>query len=165
MNKIDLSGYEIETITLNNLSKYEDVFYCNTDYYMITDGHPATKKDCIETVEYCIDDMPNSKIHNIGFSENGHGVACLFLIEKYPNDNTLWLGLFLVHNQYKRKHIGSEIIKALLHSLKDTTMKHIRLSVQNNNIVGLSFWKHLGFSVVDSTHCDSFVNLTMEYTL
>jgi len=70
-----------------------------------------------------------------------------------------------VHNKYKRKHIGFKCIKALIDSLKETSVKCIRLSVQDNNISGLSFWKHLGFSVIAETEGENFKNLTMEYVL
>lgn len=89
----------------------------------------------------------------------------MFLIEGYPCADILWLGLFLVHNKFKRKHIGSKCIKALIDSLKQTDIKCIRLSVQDNNISGLSFWQHLGFSIVAETECENFKNLTMEYVL
>ena len=165
MYKIYLNGYTVESITTNTLDKYEDVFYCNEEYYMITDGHPATKTNCIETIEYCIDGVSKNNIHNIGFCNDGEAVACLFFIEGYPCADVLWIGLFLVHNKYKRKRIGSKCIKALMDSLKETPIKYIRLSVQDNNISGLSFWKHLGFSIIAETECENFKNLTMEYTL
>ena len=165
MRNIYLNEYAIEPITINNLDKYEDVFYCNEEYYIITNGHPATRTDCIETIEYSIDDISKNNIHNIGFCKNNEAVACLFLIEGYPCADILWLGLFLVHNKYKRKHIGSKCIKALIDSLKETSIKCIRLSVQDNNISGLSFWKHLGFSIIAEAKCENFKNLTMEYVL
>ena len=55
--------------------------------------------------------------------------------------------------------------QALIDSLKETEIKNIRLSVQDNNVSGLSFWKYIGFSVVKKTECGSFVNLTMEYVI
>ena len=43
-----LSDYNIELLSLENLDKYSEVFYCNNDYYLITDGRPASKDDCID---------------------------------------------------------------------------------------------------------------------
>lgn len=165
MKKIKHRYYEVESITLDNMSKYEDVFYCNNEYYMITDGRAATQSDCIETIEYSIDGVSENKIHNIGFADKGEPVACLFVIEGYPDADTLWIGLFLVHDKYKRKYVGTELIKALILSLKDTNITKIRLSVQDNNSSGLSFWKHIGFSIVDKTECENHNNFTMEYLI
>ena len=157
--------YEVEYITLDNVNKYEDVFYCNNEYYMITEGRVATRSDCIETIEYTIEGISKNKFHNIGFADKGEPVACLFVIEGYPDNATLWIGLFLVHDKYKRKHVGTELIKDLILSLKDTNIKQIRLSVQDNNSSGLSFWKNIGFSIVDKTESESHNNFTMEYVI
>ena len=136
MIEIRADNYTIETITLSNLGKYEEVFYCNEEYYMLTDGRVATKTDCIETVDYCIDGVEKINIHNIGFCDGENPVACMFMIEGYPEKSVLWLGLFLVHNKYKRKRIGTKFINSLIDSLKETSIRYIRLSVQDNNISG-----------------------------
>lgn len=162
MDMIKNCGYDTEFLTLDNISKYEDVFYTNEDYFIITDGRKATQNDYIETVEYSIDGKSQ---YNIGFNDNGAPVACLFFFNGYPDAETLWLGLFLVHSDYKRKHIGTEIIKALIASLKDTGIKQIRLSVLGNNTDGFSFWKHIGFSVIDETKSGDVINYTMEYVI
>lgn len=33
-----LPEFNIELVTLDNLKNYENVFYCNREYYLITDG-------------------------------------------------------------------------------------------------------------------------------
>ena len=165
MKNIEHPCYEVEPITLDNMSKYEDVFYCNHEYFMITDGRPATQSDCIQTIEYSIDGISKDKIHTIGFSDKEEPVACLSVIDGYPDTDTLWLGLFLVHSKYKRKYVGTELIKALVLSLKETDIKRIRLSVQDNNTSGLSFWKHIGFSIVAKTEGENHNNYTMEYVI
>lgn len=162
MKEVLLDGYTVEKITLENLPKYEDVFYCNEKYYMITDGRPATKETCIETVEYCLDGYAQD---NIGFLFNGDPVACLFVLEGYPEKEILWLGLFLVHNKYKRQSIGTKCIKALIDAVEGTDITKICLSVQDNNIGGLSFWNKNGFAIIDETDCGEYKNLTMEYSI
>ena len=162
MKKVLLDGYTVEKITLENLHKYEDVFYSNEEYYMITDGHSATKETCAETVEYSLDGYTQD---NIGFLLNGDAVACLFVLEGYPKNDVLWLGLFLVHNNYKRQSIGTKCINALIAAVKGTDINRIRLSVQDNNIGGLSFWKKIGFEIIDETEFGEYKNLTMEYSI
>ena len=165
MIDICADNYTIEAITLSNVDKYEEVFYCNEEYYMLTDGRTSTKSDCIETIEYTIDGIEKRNIHNIGFCDGENPVACMFLIEGYPEEDILWLGLFLVHNKYKRKRIGTKFVKALIDSLKETSIRYIRLSVQDNNVSGLLFWKNIGFSVIEKTDCGIYNNLTMEYVI
>lgn len=64
-----LPEFNIELVTLNNLNKYENIFYCNKEYYLITDGYFATKQDCIDTIEYG-NDFPEGMCYCIGFSSN-----------------------------------------------------------------------------------------------
>ena len=163
MVKINLQGYSVEPITNENLNQYEDVFYCNTEYYMVTEGRAATKKDCEETLEYTVEGIPGSNHYKIGFFDQENPVACLFLIEGYPENDVLWLGLFLVHNRYKRRGIGTACIQSLIKGLRGTSTRKIRLSVQDNNVSGLSFWRRMGFSVIGITDCGIYRNLTMEY--
>ena len=38
-----LLEFNIKLVTLDNLSHYENIFYCNQEYFLITDGRLATK--------------------------------------------------------------------------------------------------------------------------
>ena len=48
-------------------------------------------------------------------------------------------------------------------TINDT--KLIPLSVQENNISGLNFWKKMGFYEIGRCTCDGFDNLSMEYDI
>ena len=45
-----LPEFMIEPVTIDNLSTYEIVFYSNEEYYRLTDGHPATRELCEDTL-------------------------------------------------------------------------------------------------------------------
>ncbi len=158
-----LSEFYIERITMKNLEQYEECFYCNKDYYMITDGHPATKEICVDTIEYCPADFSEKNIYNIGVSQAGKCVCTLFLLYGYPEKTTIYIGLFLVNEQFKRQGVGTKVIKTLFKCFSNTKIERFSLSVQDNNICGCKFWQSLGFKVVDKTRCDGFVNLSLQY--
>ena len=80
-------------VTLDNLNHYENIFYCNQEYYLITNGHPATKQDCIETIEYG-NDFQEDMSYRIGFSLNGEAVALLRILEGYPETDTIYRIVF-----------------------------------------------------------------------
>ena len=111
MIKIELDGYFSEKLTVDNAFKYDDVFLCNTEYFLVTDGRMPTKEDCIETVEYRIDGVNEEAFHNIGFCCGEIPMACLFLIEGYPVSDVLWIGLFIVHEKYKRIGFGKNVLR------------------------------------------------------
>lgn len=161
--KIHLPDYDIELLSLENWNKYAEVFYSNNDYYWKTDGRPASKDDCIDTIKYCPNGFPKEKCYCIGFSLNDEAAAILSILEDYPNHGTLYIGLFLMNEKFKRKGIASNIINTLLDEAFHTEYKSVKLSVQDNNISGFSFWKKLGFYVTEKTLCNGFCNLSMEY--
>lgn len=156
-----LTDFEVELVTLNNLNDYENIFYCNEEYYLITDGRPATKQDCIETIEYGID-FPKDTYYCIGFSLNGEAVALLSVLEGYPKADTLYIGLFLMNEKYKRKSIGTKIISTVINEAFNAKFISVKLSVQDNNIGGYYFWRKFGFKVTNKCNCDDFYNLSME---
>lgn len=156
-----LPEFDIELVTLDNLKNYENVFYCNREYYLITDVRPATRQDCIETIEYG-KEFPENSCYCIGFSLNGEAVALLSIFEGYPESDTLYIGLFLMNEKFKRKSIGTKIITSLIGEAFDSKYHSIKLSVQDNNISGCSFWRKLGFKTTKRSACNHFYNLSME---
>ena len=156
-----LPEFNIEAVTLDNLEKYENIFYSNTDYFMITDGRPATKKDCTETIEYA-DNFPVGICQLIGFSKNEQAIAFLSLLEGYPNKNTLYIGLFLIDKQFQKKTIGAKIIDKVIDIAFESDYKSIKLSVQDNNVSGYPFWQKFGFKKVKRTKCNGFYNISMK---
>ncbi len=161
--QLRLPEFVIEQITVDNLEKYEEIFYSNNEYYTLTDGQPATKQTCVETVEYCPNNFPKEKTNNIGVLYDSKPVCCLFALCGYPDEQTFYIGLFLMSEEFKKHGIGTKVIKALFDSFSNTVIKKFCLSVQDNNISGCAFWKHLGFEVVNQNICNGFINLSMQY--
>ncbi len=156
-----LPEFNIELVTLNRLNYYEDIFYCNQEYFLITDGRLVTRQDCIETIEYG-KNFPEDMYYSIGFSLNGEVIALLSIFEGYPEADTLYIGLFLMNEKFKRKLIGTKIISSIIDESFNAKYNTIKLSVQDNNISRCSFWRKLGFKVTQKCDCDNFCNLSME---
>ena len=156
-----LPNFIIEPVTIDNLSTYEPIFYSNDEYYYLTDGHRATRELCEDTL--C--DYPPYKVYSVGVSQNGQAISFLSILEGYPDADTLYIGLLIVDGKFKRKSIGSTIMTVLFTIAADMNFKTLKLSVQENNISGLNFWKKMGFYEIDRCTCDGFDNLSMEYDI
>lgn len=161
--QLRLPEFVIERITIDNYDKYEEIFYCNEEYYILTDGQVATKETIIETIEYCPNDFPKENVYNIGVLYNGKPVCTLFALYGYPDKQTFYIGLFLMNEEFKKQGIGTKVIKALFDSFSNTVIEKFCLSVQDNNISGCRFWNNLGFEVVNRNVCKGFINLSMQY--
>ncbi len=155
-----LSEFAPEIVTSDNMRKYQNVFYSNDEYYLLTDGRSATEYDIKETIDYG-KDFDAVSVHSWGFSTNNEAIAFLSILEDYPEPDMLYIGLFLVDEKNKRKHIGSCIIKAVADCAFEMNYRSIKLSVLQENISGVKFWESLGFRKVSCANRDG--NLSMEY--
>ena len=161
--QLRLPEFIIEQITMNNFERHEEIFYCNKEYYVLTDGQAATKNTCIETIKYCPNDFPTEHVYNIGLLYNYKPVCALFALYGYPDEKTLYIGLFLMNEEFKKQGIGTKVIKALLDSFSNSVIARVCLSVQDNNLSGCRFWNNLGFEIVNRNMCEGFINLSMQY--
>lgn len=73
-----LPKYTIEPVTMESLSTYESVFYNNKEYYCLTDGHPATRDICEDTIR----GFAPYKTHSIGISQNGQAISFISILER-----------------------------------------------------------------------------------
>ncbi len=156
-----LPEFLIERVTIDNLSAYESVFYNNKEYYRLTNGKPATREICEDT----IDDFPPYNVCSIGVSQNGQSLAFLSILEGYPFPQTLYIGLLLVDDRFQKRSIGSKILTSLLKMATDMHYENLKLSVQENNTSGLNFWRKHGFYEVNRSACNGFDNLSMQIDL
>ncbi len=96
--------------------------------------------------------LPPGKDYNdkffVGFFENETLVAIMDLIVGYPEQDTCFIGLFMVGLEYQNKGIGSEMINQCVQYLRMSGFHKIRLGVDKNNPQSNAFWKKNGFSVV-----------------
>ena len=91
---------------------------------------------------------PNKTLEDkyyIGFYDNNSLVAIMDLILSYPNNETAFIGLFMVDILSQHKGIGSSIITEALSYLKECNYKYVRLGYIEGNNQSENFWKKNGF--------------------
>lgn len=87
--------------------------------------------------------LPPGKVledkYYLGFWEDANLLAVMDLILKYPNNNTVFIGFFMMHADKQGEGIGSEIIKEVCTYLKKE-FSFIRLGYVKGNKQSESFW-------------------------
>ena len=116
-----LPEFMIEPVTVDNLSDYESVFYNNKEYYCLTDGHSATREICEDTICGC----SSYNVHSIGISWNGQAISFLSILDGYPDVDTLYIGLLLVDERFKRQSVGTSIMKAIFITAANLKFKNL----------------------------------------
>jgi len=127
----------------------------------ITEGDAFTEDYFIKSItEGDLPPIPNATSDNyrswsiikkdtmelIGFMETYMG---------YPNDDTLWIGMFLIDSEHQRHNYGQEVIENLNTMFENQNIEKIGVGVSLKNWKGLRFWHKMGFNSLFSVTGDS----------
>ena len=81
----------------------------------------------------------------VGYFLDGKLVAVMDLILKYPNENTAFIGFFMMNKDFQGKGIGTEIIEKCETFLRGNGYLYIRLGFAKGNPQSEAFWLKNGF--------------------
>lgn len=78
--------------------------------------------------------------HYLGFFDGRNLVAVMDLIEKYPDDDTVYIGLFMMDSHYQGRGVGTAIISEAANCLKQWGYRQIKLAFAKGNPQSEAFW-------------------------
>ena len=81
----------------------------------------------------------------LGFYESEALVAVMDLILGFPNDETAFVGFFMMNKQFQGKGIGTELMQEVYTYLKQCGFKFVRLGFAKGNPQSEHFWLKNGF--------------------
>lgn len=81
----------------------------------------------------------------IGFYQDNILIAVMDLIISFPNEETAFVGFFMINKNYQGKNIGSNIIKEFSNAIKTMGYEYIRLGYVQTNPQAKAFWYKNGF--------------------
>lgn len=81
----------------------------------------------------------------LGYFKDQCLIAIMDLILDYPQNGTLWIGLFMVDHSLQHAGVGGKIIQELLTYLPTTTFSKVQLGYVAANEQSKSFWEKQGF--------------------
>ena len=131
--------YKARKLTEADIPDILNLYSENTEYFMHCPPSPN-----LETVKEDMVALPPEKEaadkYFIGIFDGNRIVAIMDLIDKYPDDRTAFIGLFMVSKSCQRKGIGTYIVKALSQMLRTEGYVRIRLGYVKTNLSARSFW-------------------------
>lgn len=81
----------------------------------------------------------------IGYLGDHKLIAVMDLICFYPDENTVWIGLFMMDQNHQGKGEGTAIIEECSAYLKHSGFAYIQLAFAKGNPQSEAFWKKNGF--------------------
>ncbi|GFN34568.1 GNAT family N-acetyltransferase [Tepidimicrobium xylanilyticum] len=139
----------LEPVTDDLLKDVLNIYETNEEYFKISmNGKPS-----IDSIIEDKNAMPpglnfNNKKYKL-ISINGQYIGIIDYIMNYPDEDTVYIGLFIIHGDFHRKGYGRAFIDEFTINMKEKGYSKIRLGVLKQNKNGFKFWSIVGFKVVE----------------
>lgn len=142
--KLFSEKYEVRKLTFDDIPQIADLCKKNTMFYKYCPPFVTE-----ESIKKDMQALPRAKTisdkYYVGFFDGGKFIAVMDIIDHCPDEDTVFIGFFMLDLSFQNKGIGSDIIKDLCSYLKKEGYMHIRLGWTKGNPQSESFWHKMGF--------------------
>ncbi len=146
-----LPGWEVRLVTAQDAALVLALFQSDPDFFALNPPQPT-----LESIQEDLTNLPPrcamEQKHYLALWRDGAPQAVLDLVEGYPRERTLFVGLFFLAPALRRQGTGREIMDAALQAAGDAGMDSARLACLTNNPAGHAFWRALGFGDLREGH-------------
>lgn len=136
--------YKVRKLSLNDIEEVYDLCSKNTMYYEYCPPFIT-----MDGVKEDMEALPPGKTYDdkyyVGYYENKMLIAVMDLIAGYPDDSTIYIGLFMMKTLLQGKGIGTAIIQKLCDYCKAQGYERIKLAWVKGNPQSERFWKKNNF--------------------
>lgn len=151
MGEIEISKlskrYDVRKLNIEDVEMIYSFCKSNTQYY-----EHCGKDISIKLIEHDLrvapPEIPMEQKYYIGFFDEGLLVAVIDLIAGYPNNNSVFIGFFMMNKELQGAGIGSKIISEMLNYLKKLGFEKCQLGIDKTNPQSNYFWRKNGFEVI-----------------
>ncbi|NBK96672.1 MAG: GNAT family N-acetyltransferase [Erysipelotrichia bacterium] len=150
--KDTLKEYHFIKISEQHLQDVYALMKSNTYYFEKTQFHEVCLQECADDIVAL---PPNTKIEQkfyYGLYQNENLIAVLDFIEGYPQEEIIYIGLFMLEQKAHGTKQAQKIISAFKKATQLAGFKKIALGCYENNLIGYRFWLKQGFRKKESVH-------------
>lgn len=137
--------YNIRKLKEADIEIVYEVMQGNPQYFLYCPPM-ATYQSISDDMKALPPRMSDKDKYYIGYFKAGCLVAVMDLILNYPNNETAFIGFFMVDKAFQGKGMGTEIIDECCLYLKGEGYRHIRLGFSKGNPQSEAFWLKNGFT-------------------
>lgn len=139
-----LPEWDIRPVTGEDKAAVLALLESNPDYFTLEGPAPTMERlehDLVNLPPRC---LPAQK-HYVALWRQGVPEAVLDLVEGYPRERTLFVGLFMVRGDLRRTGLGRRVMGALPAAADRAGFDRLRLGCLKNNEGGHAFWQAMGY--------------------
>ena len=139
-------SYSCRQLTEADIPNVLALYESNPFYFQHCPPEPS-----LESVREDMQCLPDGKSESdkffLGFWHDQDLVAVLDFVLAYPDEKTVFIGLFMVNQTYQGKGLGSQIVTEALTYFSKNFQK-ARLAYVKGNSQSQGFWEKQGFKAV-----------------
>ena len=136
----------------------------NEQYYRYCGKQPS-RELILRDLHITPPNTPSEAKYYVGYYEENNLVAVMDLIDGYPDNETAFIGFFMMSRPLQGRQIGTYIIQELCLYLKETGMERVLLGIDKENPQSNHFWAKNGFSVIKEVEQEEGTILLSEKSL
>ena len=139
-----LPGWEVRPVAESDVEAVAALLQTDPDYFAIEGPQPSpasVREDMAILPPRC----GMEQKHYLALWKEGAPAAVLDLVEGYPRERTLFVGLFFLSPALRGQGTGRQIMEAVLGAAKGAGQDSVRLACLMDNKAGHGFWRVLGF--------------------
>lgn len=157
--------YEVRQITTEDIPTVYELCKGNPYYYEHMKMQPT-----IKNLTESMTELPPGKAlddkYFVGFWEDDNLIAILDLIIEYPNEETGFIGWFMMNQDKQGNDVGSEIVQEILACMKNMNLQKARLAYIKGNRQAEHFWLKNEFTPTgEETDTEDYTIMVLEREL
>lgn len=139
--------YKVEKLKENDIESIYRLCQGNTLYYHYCQAE-ISREQILSDLCLRPEGVNEYNKYYLGFFEDELLVAVLDILDGYPDEETCFIGFFMVNILYQGQGIGSEIIGSVLAYVKKIGKAKVRLGIDKENPQSKAFWKKNDFKII-----------------
>lgn len=138
------STYAARIMTADDVNIIYELSLGNALFYQYCPPF-VTKESIEEDMKALPPGMSYDDKFYVGFFKESKLIAVMDFVFNYPNEETVFIGLFMVDKSEQGKGVGSQIIDECSHCVRKKGYRFLRLAYAKGNPQSEAFWKKNGF--------------------
>ncbi len=151
MKKINTSRmtdeYEARVLNEDDADDVLAIMQGNPQFYKYTTA-TAERESVLEDMKALPEGKTAEDKYYFGFFDQAKLFAVMDLIDGYPDEDTAFIGFFMMDANRQGKGTGKKLIKGILNHLREAGFSRVRLCINKDNPQSAHFWHRIGFKDV-----------------
>lgn len=148
-NLLDEKSFKFIPVSKSSLDIVTVIAKSNDYYYETALGKIFEEQDVIDDINALPPGkLKKDKAYVVLVNPEELPVLLLDIIDGYPDEYALFIGLFMINGCLQGKGLGNKILSQLLSAAKYAGLTRIELGCIERNERGMLFWQREGFEVI-----------------